>query len=118
MPLQVGEAKARPKPTAIPNDVTITVDASVTGKPSARGGARCTLPADEDVWFALPDGLFKRVFLPEFTLTNVPTKIEPTFRIVSKVAPPVTFFIDIEVIDLDSGESTRRSDTLPVQAGG
>jgi hypothetical protein len=114
MPLQLGAAVARPNPTPIPNMVSITVNASVTGKPSTRAGARCTLPVAEDVWFQLPNGLFKRVFLPEFTLTTIPDPVAPSFLIVSKIAPPVTFSLDIEVIDLDSGQSLLRGDMLAV----
>lgn len=69
-----------------------TTSRSVSGrggtKPTARGGARYTLQDDVDVWFQPADCLFKRVFLPEFTLTNISQPVEPTFRIVSKVEPP------------------------------
>ena len=114
MPLHVSDAVVSPSSIGSGQAVTITVNAHVD-KADARGGARYTLPAEMPVFFVLDDAMHKRVFLPEFRLSNVPVPVEATLTVVA-LGPAVAVPIDVEIADLDEAppETRTRAVTIDV----
>jgi hypothetical protein len=105
MSLHISEAAATPGQIPSGGSVTITVNCHVD-KESARGGARYTLPPGPAV-FRLPEGDFKRIFLPEFTLTNVSSPVEARLVVVSP--PIISMPIEVEIADLDENPPDTRT---------